>query len=650
MQGEINDIAIDDLVRFIMPGSRQSLERLILTKNPYAIIVNQDSSESDINQGKQEFIKDCATCHGIDGSGSERAPSLNNRNFKHGDSDWAIYRSIKYGVYGTMMRPHKLSSLKIWQTVSFIRQLKSHKDTDRLHAPPDRMSNLNVSYDELKKLRESGNDWLTYAGSFNSVHHSNLEQITKRNVHRLSLKWMYQFKDVHTKIESTPIVANGIMFMTLPGGTVLAIDAETGSKIWSYNPKSHVVGPNRGIAILNDKVFVGATDGRIIALSIATGRVEWEKRVINEDGYGISSAPLAFGNLIVTGVNTQGGGRGFIVAYNAVSGKEAWRFYTIPAFGEPGNKTWSGDSWKEGGAPTWMTGSYDPDMDILYWGVGNPKPDYSKNIRMGDNLYSNSVVALQGRTGKLLWYFQFTPNDDHDWDSNQTPILWDHVGAHDNMLHKTLLWANRNGFFYRINRITGRYLGAIPYVKQTWAKDINVKTGRPTLKRYDVQDTSKGVEIYPGNVGGTNWWPPAMDQDRELLFIPFIEQGMIFFPSKTNENRSSDTYSWPKSDGKSFYTGIRAIDPNTGSTIWEVDNKPRMYFPYTGGLLSTKSGLLIGSDNGTLFILSATNGNKLFSIRTGGKIFAPPVTYMYRNIQYISITSGTVLLTFALSE
>jgi alcohol dehydrogenase (cytochrome c) len=440
------------------------------------------------------------------------------------------------------------------------------------------------------------------------------------------------------------------MFLTLGSTRVVALDARTGHEIWRHDNKltddktrdpSLVVGvpggtyPNRGVALLDDKVFVGTTDARLIALSAATGNVVWDKSLSPDPGlYAVSSAPLAVGDLIVTGVATRGGGRGFIVALDKDTGRERWRFTTVPAPGDTGGDTWKGDSWQRGGGPPWLTGSYDPQEDLLIWGVGNPKPDYDHSKRLGDNLYTNSVVALRGKTGKLVWHFQFTPGDDHDWDSAQIPLLVDDSSG----TRKRILWANRNGFYYVLDRLTGRFVTGVPFVHENWASGLD-STGRPIL----VTDSARkraGSLVYPGNVGGTSWWAPSFDPKLNLVFVPVLEQGMVFF---------SSTSSWPQPNGgHAFYTAVRALDPATGALKWEYRHDPRMEINRTGGVMTTSSGVLFGGDLTTFFALDSRTGRELWSVETGGTIHAAPVTYTVDGEQFVSIVAGKNMMTFAL--
>ena len=360
----------------------------------------------------------------------------------------------------------------------------------------------------------------------------------------------------------------------------------------------------------------------------------------------MTSAPLAYKDLIVTGIVTKGGGRGFIVAYDAETGEERWRFYAIPGPGQNGHDSWSGDSWRKGGGSTWLTGSYDTENDILYWGVGNPKPDYLKAARKGDNLYTNSVVALRGSTGEILWHFQFSPGDNHDWDAAQIPVLVDHVpdqegtGLFGGKKRQLLLWANRNGFYYILDRITGEFLKATPFVHQTWAEDIDAK-GRPILKADNAQSRD-GVLTFPSNKGGTNWWSPSYDPELSLMFVPSLETGMIFFPGM-------ETNSPPIPAGP-IYTAVRALNAFTGELVWEYRSDVRNRDNTTGGLLSTQGGIVFGSDMSVLFALDSKTGKKLWSINAGEKIEGTPITFSLKGKQYVVIAAGANLMTFGLPD
>jgi alcohol dehydrogenase (cytochrome c) len=641
--GRLQDIDLRDLVDFVQPSSGQTqIARLISTSNPYAVI--HLPQWANATEGGKLFRSDCASCHGPDGSGTPLAPALAGREFKHGESDWAIYRTVRNGVPNTPMAPHPTySTQQLWHLVSYIRSFKSAASDPRSPEAVQRLNALNVPYDELAGLREPSKDWLTFSGSYASTRHSALDQITPANAGKLSMRWIVQFEGSPVSVQSSPIVRDGILFVTVPPGRVLAIDARTGEQLWKhdhhFDPHAGAegnVGANRGVAILDDRVFVGTWDAKVTALSAKTGEVIWETAIAEYPAAYISSAPLVYRDLVVTGVGTMvGGGRGVIVALDAKTGRERWRFEALPKPGQPGNETWAGSSWERGGAPTWLTGSYDPQHDVLYWGIGNPKPDYDASVRKGDNLYSNCVVALRGSTGERLWHFQFTPADDHDWDSNQIPVLAPMAG--NDPEHPTrLLWANRNGFYYVFVPDTGKLVTAVPYVKQNWATRLD-DNGRPI--RAKVTFSREGNTVYPGATGGTNWWTPSYDEALGLVFVPVIEQGMVFFSSAN---------SWPTDQGRAFYTAVRALEASTGKLAWERRWKDRTVEPVTGGVLSTKSGLLFGSDQSTFFALESKTGKMLWSIKTGGAIRSPPVTYTVDNEQFVTIAAGGDLLTFAL--
>jgi alcohol dehydrogenase (cytochrome c) len=641
LAGRIPDIDLKELVAFMLPGSDQSMTRLIETHNPHAVIRNARTSAADIAKGSQLFHQQCSGCHGADGTGGPGAPALIAANLKHGQSDWAIYRTIHLGVAGSAMPPHPYSTEQLWQLVAFIRAI----DAPGLHAATgaaiaSELHPIPVSSEELENVHEPAADWLTYSGSFSSTRHSALKEIDAHNVARLALKWVYPFDGVSGDMQASPIVRSGVLYLTVPPGRVVAIDAATGKLVWlhQWDPLPGAAGGefgvpvNRGVAILGEQVFVGTGDARLIALSATTGHTQWQTRVSQDPTtYYISAAPLAYRNLVVTGVGTKGGGRGFVAAFDAATGAERWRFVTVPGPGESGHESWGGDSWRNGGAPTWLTGSYDPVQDLLLWGVGNPKPDYDADVRPGDNVYSNCVVALHGRSGKLAWYFQFTPADDHDWDSNQIPVLAERGPQH------LLLWANRNGFFYELDRGTGKFLLATPFVQQNWTDGID-RNGRP-LPRGDAARDRSGFMLYPGNVGGTNWWSPTFDPDLNLMYVPSLEQGMVFFPS---------AQSAPTASNRAFYTSVRAIDAATGKIAWQYARAPRIVDNSMGGLLSTRGGVVFGSDQTTFFALDAKTGTLLWSVETGGKITAAPVTYSVDGKQFVAITAGHNLMSFGL--
>ncbi|MBI3682186.1 MAG: PQQ-binding-like beta-propeller repeat protein, partial [Acidobacteria bacterium] len=362
------------------------------------------------------------------------------------------------------------------------------------------LAGAQVTYEQLLKADETPGDWLHYSGDYASHRFSRLAQITPANVKELRVKWVFQ-RPMREKFETTPLVADGVMYLTVPPNDAYAVDAGTGVKLWEYRrnlPSKIQVccgQVNRGFAILGDRLFLGTLDAQLIALDRKTGRLLWESELFDySKGYSVTHAPLVVKDKVIVGVaGGEYGIRGFIDAYYADSGKRAWRFYTVPGPGEFGHDTWESDSWKTGGASVWITGSYDPELNLTYWGTGNPGPDWNGDVRRGDNLFSDSVVALDADTGRRKWHFQFTPHDVHDWDATQLMVLADR--PYKGRMRKLLVTANRNGFYYVLDRASGEYLHSIAYVKQDWAMGIDEK-GRP-MRAPGKLPTPEGNKVYP---------------------------------------------------------------------------------------------------------------------------------------------------------
>ena len=643
LTGRLPDIGTKDLVVMMLPGSGQTkLSRLPGTRNPYAVIQVPPLTAPQQAAGAALYASQCAGCHAPDGTGGPGAPALAGRILAHGDTPWALYRTIRDGVPGTGMPPHALSRQHLWELVSYVSSLRLPANTTRIPADvAARLDAVEVSPEELARTTASGNDWLTYGGAYTSDRFSALTGINTGNVSRLALRWLYPFPGNKWKIESSPLVRNGIMYVTGPEGEVMALDALTGVKLWEHDHPFKLegggegpLGQNRGVALLGNRVFVATWNSTLTALSAATGKVVWERRVGPYPGTWISGAPLAYRDLVVVGVTTPTGeGRGYLAAYDVRTGELRWRFMSIPGPGQPGHDTWAGDSWRTGGAGPWMTGSYDPASDTLYWGVGGARPDFDASTRRGDDLYSNSMIALRASTGKLLWYFQSTPADTHDWDSVQVPLIADRAanGRED----RRLLWANRNGFYYVLDRMTGTFIRGVPFVRENWATGLDAR-GRPILA--PVSTNPRGHEVFPSARGGTNWWPPSYDPDLGLTFIPVLEQGMTFFPT---------LYSLPSSE-VSFYTAVRAVDAYSGKLVWEHRERERTGDSTVSGLLSTHGGLVFAAADGRFFALDAHTGQTLWSVGAGGSTYAAPVTFSVSGEQLISVVIGRSLLTFAL--
>jgi len=518
-----------------------------------------------------------------------------------------------------------------------------------------------VSYQRLLGSAAEPQNWLTYSGSYKSWRYSPLNQINRQNAATLKLAWVYQMVTTH-KIETTPLVVDGIMYASEPPSNVVALDAATGRPYWHYRrvlpSKINVCCDqvNRGVAILNDRVFVGTVDAHLVALNAKTGAVLWDVAVAdNRAGYAITGAPLIVKDMVITGIaGGEYGIRGFLDAYDAQTGKRRWRFYTIPAPGEKGSETWKDDAWQRGGAPTWVTGSYDPQLNLVIWGTGNPAPDWNGDVRPGDNLYADSAIALDADTGALKWHFQFVQHDTHDWDAVQIPVLVD--GDWRGRPRKLIYWAHRGGFFYVLDRSSGEFLAGKPFMGQTWAKGLDDQ-GRPVLIP-GMEPTEAGVVVAPGVQGGTNWYSPSFSPLTNLFYLSVWENKGVFKKGEaeyTAGNRYPGSLPASELPDDPGYGAIRAIDPKTGQKVWEHKMQSK---PWTG-VLSTGGRLLFGGTGGGLarddeameayfYALDADNGKELWRISLGGSMAANPISYMVNGKQMITTSAGSGLFTFTL--
>jgi len=509
-----------------------------------------------------------------------------------------------------------------------------------------------VPYERILQSGKEPGQWLTYSGGYSSHRHSSLDQVNTGNVGKLRLKWAHQMKSLQ-KLETTPLVVDGIMYATQPPSDVVALDAETGRPFWTYRrrlpEKINVCcgAVNRGVAMLGGQLFVGTVDAHLVALDARTGNVLWDVPIENpQTGYSITVAPLALKDKIIVGIaGGEYGIRGFLDAYDPKTGKRLWRFWTVPGPGEKGNESWSGDSWKRGGAPTWVTGSYDPELNLIYWGTGNPSPDWNGDVRIGDNLYSSSVIAVDAGTGELRWHFQFTPHDVHDFDSVQVPVLAD--AEWQGKPRKLMYFANRNGFYYVLDRITGEYLLGKPFVHVTWAEGLDDK-GRP-IRVPGMEPSRQGTKVYPGVQGGTNWYSPSLHPGTGWLYLSVWEYASMYYIgdaeySPGNRFLGSAPVGVPDDPGRG---AIRALDPKTGQQQWEYKLHG---FPQAGVLSTAGNVVFGGNDDGYFFALGARDGKELWRIHLGGVVAAGPITYLSRGRQLVTIAAGNSLFTFGLEE
>jgi alcohol dehydrogenase (cytochrome c) len=510
-----------------------------------------------------------------------------------------------------------------------------------------------VSAERIRNAAAEPGNWLTYSGNYNGHRHSPLGEITPANVARLKPTWVYQSREAG-KLETSPIVIDGVLYLTEKPHIATALDGRTGRPLWSYRrPAAKDVrsccGPvNRGPAVLDDALFFVTFDANLVALDLKTGKVRWEVKVADPaTGHSMTVAPLAVKDKIVVGISGgEFGIRGFLDAYDAKTGKRAWRLWTVPGPGEPGHETWTGSSWKTGGASTWVTGSYDPALDLLYWGTGNPAPDYNGDTRKGDNLYSNSLLAIDPDTGKLRWHFQFTPHDLHDWDSNQVPVLID--APFGGRPRKLIAQANRNAFFYLLDRVTGEFLLGAPYAKQTWASGLDDR-GRP-VRLPGTLPTPEGTKVFPGLAGGTNWYSPAYNPSTRLFYLQahedyaqvFYKHDVPYKPGGRFEGGAARDV-----EGSEHYGVIKAIDPLTGKIVWQFP----LHSAPSGGVLSTAGGLVFsGNREGFFFALDARTGKPLWRFQTGGLIWANPLSFEIDGRQHVAIPAGQAIFVFALDR
>jgi alcohol dehydrogenase (cytochrome c) len=532
--------------------------------------------------------------------------------------------------------------------LAYLSRLSGLKET--VSTPADKAAG-GVSFADLADPNPG--EWPTYHGRFSGNRHSALKQIHAGNVATLGPKWLFPIPNSR-HLEVTPVVANGVMYVTT-ANEAYALDPGSGRQIWHYGRPltKGLVGDaagaiNRGVALLGDRVFMVTDNAHLIALHRSNGQLLWDIEMADSrKHYGATSAPLAINDLVISGTSGgDEGARGFIDAYKASSGERAWRFWTMPAPGEPLSETWAGRALEHGCSTAWLTGTYDPGSNLLYWTTGNPCPDYNGDERKGDNLYSCSVIALKADTGKLVWYYQYTPHDLHDWDSVQVPMLID--ADFRGRPRKLLAQGNRNGFFYLLDRTDGKLLLAEPFVhKLTWATGIGAD-GRPRVTP-ESEPTPEGVKVCPAVSGATNWMSTAYNPDTGLFYLQAMEKCEIYTKSSA----------WWE-PGKSFYGGgnraipgepgqkiLRALDLRIGKSVWEY---PQIGQSVTwGGVLSTAGGLVFfGEDSGAFTALDAKTGKELWYFQTNQVWKASPMTYLAKGKQYVAVAAGSNIISFAL--
>ncbi len=588
--------------------------------------------------GRRQFETLCASCHGGDGNGGEHGPAIVTRLALRRDDELAAF--IHDGLPGAGMPGFPLPDPDMHSLIAFLRTLRS-KEGSR----PPRVS---VKTTEGRTLTGV------------AVNRSSYDLQLLDDNHRVQLlrKEGERYRRVTSdasRLAVTPLVVDGIMYVTT-ANECHALDAGSGRRIWSYRRTrtkglagDAAGGTNRGVALAGDLVFMVTDHAHIFALDRFTGALRWDTEMADwHQNYGATSAPLAVGRLVISGTSGgDEGARGFLAAFDQATGKEVWRFWTVPKHGEPGSETWQGKDIEHGCATTWFTGTYDADLGTLYWPTGNPCPDYDGSERGGDNLYSDSMLALDPQTGRLKWHFQYTPHDIWDWDAHQPVVLAD--AEWQGRPRKLLLHANRNGFFYLLDRTNGQLLLAKPFVKKlTWAREIG-PDGRPVLIP-DQDPTPEGRTVCPSVEGATNWFSTSFDRATGLYYVQTLEKCTIY--TKTNGE-------WQP--GKSYYHGttkdtdeagqkvLRAIDFKTGRIVWELPQTGEA--DSWGGVLGTAGGLLfLAEDGGALMAVDAAAGRPLWHFQASAHWKSSPMTYMFDGTQYVAVAAGPSIIAFALVE
>jgi alcohol dehydrogenase (cytochrome c) len=628
-----------------------------------------------IDPARKTFESVCARCHGADGNGGEMGPPIALRLPDLDDKQLA--KLIREGIPAKGMPPIPTTDAEMAGLLKYLRTI------ERRAPPPVRMTvtttdgrtlegqllgegfeDLQLRTDDKRVhlLRRTGERvrpvtsdtaWPTYNGDPGGNRYTPLTQINKDTVSRLAPQWMFSIPDAG-QLQVTPVVVDGIMYVTARN-ECFALDAGSGRRIWHYKrprtPQTAGGNANRGVGVAGDRVFMMTDHAHLIALDRFTGELLWDTALADwRENYAASSAPLPAGHLVISGVSGgEHGANGFVTAHDQETGKEVWRFWTVPKPGEPGSETWQGADIEHGGAPTWFTGSYDSDLDLVYWPTGNPAKEYNGDDRKGDNLYASSILALDRRTGKLKWYYQFTPHDLWDWDATQTSVLVD--AEWQGKPRKLMLHANRNGFFYVFDRQDGTLLLAKPFVKNlTWASGIG-DDGRP-IKLPNQEPSPEGTKVCPSQDGATNWFSPSFNPATGLYYVQTFEKCSIYTKRAQGPWESLKTYlggSQRTAPDPKPQRILRAIDIRTGAIAWELP-QPGPANSW-GGTLTTASGLVIfGEDGGAFMAADAASGKPLWSFPTNQTWKASPMTYMFDGQQHIAVAAGANIIAFALPK
>jgi len=629
--------------------------------------------------GQEIFESHCATCHGADGNGGEHARGITQAVPNLDDPQ--LTTLMRGGLSARGMPAVIVSDAELSPLIAFIRTLKPRggfepyrknfaMTTGRpleglvLSEGPD---DVQVRSDDNRihllrtaaagKFREvtSEINWPSYNGDLGGNRYTTLGQITKLNVKRVVPKWIYRMPS-GGRLQGTPVVADGVMYVTA-ANECYALDAGNGRQIWRYQrPRSSGLagdaasGINRGVALAGDKLFMVTDNAHLIALNRATGTLVWDIELADwRENHGATSAPLAVGRLVISGTGGgDNGAKGFVAAFDQESGKEAWRFSTLPKPGEPAWETWQGKSIERGGGNTWFTGTYDQETNTLFWPTGNPGPDYNGDERVGDNLYSDCILALDPASGKLKWYYQFTPHDLWDWDATETPMVVN--ATWDGKPRKLLVHANRNGFFYVFDRVTGQLLLAKQFIKNlNWATGIGAD-GKP-IRNLSADPTAQGARVCPSQDGATNWFSPSYNPSTGLYYFQVFEKCSIYTkrPPVWEQGKAFGGGSQKVDINPKPQRLLYALDLQTGIRKWEL---PQTGLGNTwGGTLATSTGLIFfGDDSGAFAAADAVTGKRLWSFQANTNWHASPMAYQFDGDEYVAVAAGTDIIAFGLVD
>ena len=628
--------------------------------------------------GRRAFETRCGQCHGGDGNGGEMGPSILDRLPARDNQQ--LTTLIHSGIPGSGMPATAVGDPELAALIRFLRSIQRRG----FGRPQVRMTvqttagksleglvlgegfedlQLRTADNRVHLLRRAGSrfrevtsdtDWPAYNGDPRGNRYTMLAQISRSNVARLAPRWVFAFPNA-ANLEVTPVVVEGLMYVTAVNQCI-ALDAGTGRPVWRFNrlrtPRLFTdAGVNRGVAVAGDRVFMETDNAHLIALNRFTGELLWDSQIADSSqNYFSTSAPLTAGDLVVSGVaGGEHGANGVVVAFRQATGKEAWRFSSVPRRGEPGSETWQGKELDHGGAPTWFTGSYDPDLDMVYWPTGNPSEEYNGDLRPGDNLYSDCILALDRKTGTLRWHYQFTPHDLWDWDATETSVLVD--APWQGQPRKLMLHADRNGFYYVFDRTDGKLLLAKQFLRNvTWASGIGAD-GRP-VKLPNQEPTAAGTRVCPSQDGATNWYSPSFNPLTGMYYFQTNEKCSIYYKRDQGEWEAGKTYlggSQSTAPDPQPRRVLKAIDYQTGATKWELP-QPGLAQSW-GGTLATVTGLLFfGEESGSLVAADAATGAALWSFQTNANWKASPMTYSFDGRQFLAVAAGSNIIALAVPE